>query len=371
MPAKLMLLAIGLGVGGTETHILELASRIDRSKYDVVVCSLKSDGCLADELRRRGIRVVSLEGAGKLDARVLFRLWKVLRREQPDVIQSFLFWANVSARVLGRASRACAVISSYHDVVVGEGWLVRTIDRLTVKWAHAIVCCSEAVRRSLSSRIGSESARLTIIPFGLDVARFSAGDIAGKKELGLAEKGVVIGTVCRLVEPKKGLAVLLQAVTDLSRRRGIPEFQLLIVGDGPARPMLEMMCRDFGIDSRVVFAGERRDVPQLLPLLDAFVHPSLYEGFGIAILEAMAAGRPVIATSTGGIPEFVDQAKTGLLVEPGNAKGLADAIETVLLNPDEARQMGKRAQAHVCQKFSITGVVRQHEQVYESCLAGA
>src|SRR4051812_20575169 len=121
MPAKLILLAIGLGVGGTETHILELATGIDRSKFDVTVCSLKSGGCLVEELRRRRIRVVSLEGAGKFDVRVLFQLWKLMRDERPDVMQSFLFWANVSARLLGRLSKAVRVVCSYHDEIVTEG----------------------------------------------------------------------------------------------------------------------------------------------------------------------------------------------------------------------------------------------------------
>ncbi|HEX6951117.1 MAG TPA: glycosyltransferase, partial [Nitrospira sp.] len=139
MRIKLMLLAIGLGVGGTETHILELASGIDRSKFDVTVCSLKPGGCVIDELRRRGIRVVCLNGAGKFDLRVLFRLWRLVREERPDVMQSFLFWANVSARVLGRVSKAVRVVCSYHDEIVSEGRLMRMIDRLTFRWSHAVV----------------------------------------------------------------------------------------------------------------------------------------------------------------------------------------------------------------------------------------
>src|SRR5262245_48345683 len=118
MPAKLMLLAIGLGIGGTESHILELASRIDRSKFDVTVCTLKPGGRVAEELYDRGIRVLSLDGAGKLDARVLFRLFKIIREERPDVIQAFLFWANVAARICGRLVRTFAILSSYHDEIV-------------------------------------------------------------------------------------------------------------------------------------------------------------------------------------------------------------------------------------------------------------
>lgn len=368
MPAKLMLLAIGLGVGGTETHILELASRIDRSRYDVTVCTFKSGGCLAEELQTRGYRVVSLNGKGKLDVRVLFRLWKLLRKERPDVIQAFLFWANVAARLLGRALGTFPVISSYHDEVVSEGWLIRTIDRLTLQWSHSIVCCSEAVRRSVSSRIGGKPAQYTIIPFGLDMRQFMTGNVTARRELGLKEGGLVIGTVCRLVEPKKGLRFLLEAVVQLEKEVDGPSCQVLIVGDGPAEEHLRVMAQQLGIASRVIFAGVRRDIPQLLPLLDAFVLPSLYEGFGIAILEAMAAGRPVVATTVGGIPEFVTHGETGILVKPGDATALARAIQTILANPEDACQMGLRGQRHVQENFEIATVVRRHEEIYEACL---
>ncbi len=371
MSAKVMLLAVGLEVGGTETHILELASRLDRVKYDVMVCSLKSGGCMADELRGRGIRVVSLNGRGSYDVRVLFRLWRVLRAERPDVIQSFLFWANVSARLLGRLSTAVQVICSYHDEIVSEGWLIRAIDRLTFRWSHAVVCCSEAVRRSIAARIGGRLVPQAIIPFGVDVHGFVRADIATRQELGLRDRGPIIGTVCRLVEPKKGLSVLLKAIAELTKRHGDPGCQLLIVGDGPSRRLLEVMSAEMHLSPWVIFAGARRDISRVVPVMDAFVLPSLYEGFGIAILEAMAVGKPVIATAVGGIPEFVVAEVTGILVEPGNAIALADAITRLLNDPDRARRMGANGRARVHEGFHISTVVRRHEQVYEACLANA
>lgn len=371
MPAKVMLLAVGLGVGGTETHILELASRIDRSRFDVTVCSLKAGGSIAEELRARGVKVVSLNGAGKLDLRVLVRLLNVLRTERPDIIQAFLIWANVAARVCGRILRAFPVISSYHDEVVSEGRVVRVLDRLTLTWTRAVVCCSEAVRTSVESRIGVKSGRCTIIPFGVDVARFEHAAASTREDLGLRQGGSVIGVVCRLVEPKKGLTILLQALGELGRRHGRPPCQLVVIGDGPARRELEQLRDQLGLSSWVVFVGERRDIPQILRSLDMFVLPSLYEGFGIAILEAMAAGKPVIATRVGGIPEFVVSGETGILVEPGDDRALADAIERLLADPEQAKQMGMRGHDRVLRRYGISDVVRRHEQVYESCLTHA
>jgi glycosyltransferase involved in cell wall biosynthesis len=371
MPAKLMLLAIGLGVGGTESHILELASRIDRSRFDVTVCTLKSGGRVAEELQARGIRVLSLDGAGKLDARVLFRLLTIIREERPDVIQAFLFWANVAARICGRLVRTFSIISSYHDEIVTEGWIIRLVDRLTLKWTHGILCCSEAVRRSVVSRIGGTGQQFTVIPFGVDVDRFGTPAAATRRELGLQDDGAVVGTVCRLVEPKKGLSILLQAMSELKRRLRKPPCQLLIVGDGPARETLEALRDRLELSEWVVFTGTRRDIPRVLHAMDAFVLPSLYEGFGIAILEAMAAAKPVVATTVGGIPEFVVPGDTGLLVEPGHATALAEAIERLLCEPERARQMGIRGRERVLAGFQMSTVVRRHEQVYEACLASA
>ena len=367
-----MLLAVGLGVGGTETHILELATRIDRSRFDVTVCALKSGGEVAQELEARGIKVVSLGGRGKWDVRVVFRLLRLVKVERPDVIQAFLFWANIVGRLCRRLMKAVRVISSYHDEIVTEGRAVRLIDRLTLRWTDAIVCCSQAVRRSIFSCIGDSVQKCAVIPFGVDTGRFEPGAPALlRQDVGLVEQGWVLGTVCRLVEPKKGLGVLLQAMDQLQRRHGSVPCRLLIVGDGPARRGLESLSENLGLSSSVVFAGMRRDVARVLPLLDAFVLPSLYEGFGIAILEAMAAGKPVIATAVGGIPEFVKPGATGILVEPGNAGALADAIETLLADPDRARRLGANARALVQERHEMSSVVRRHEEVYEACMASA
>jgi glycosyltransferase involved in cell wall biosynthesis len=368
-PLKLILCVVGLGVGGTETHVLELASRIDRNKFDVLVCSLKPIGRLGSELHARGIRVMSLNGAGKFDLRVLGRFWSVLRREQPDVVQAFLFLANVAALLCGRILKSFAVISSYHDEVVSEGWVNRMIDRATMKWAAHIVCCSESVRRSVEQRIGRGKNNFAVIPFGVDTDWFREPRAISGSTIVLQKRLPVIGTVCRLVEPKKGLKYLLEAVAQLEEEAGKPICQVLLVGEGPAEQGLRTLSERLGISPRVAFVGARRDIPEVLSLMNIFVLPSLYEGFGIAILEAMAAGKPVVATTVGGIPEFVVSGQSGVLVPPGDAPALAKAIKQLLDEPEKACAMGRQGQAHVQKHYSIESVVRQHEQLYELCLA--
>ncbi len=367
---KLMLLAVGLGVGGTESHVLEVASRLDRARFDVTVCALKGEDVIALELRKRGVRVITLGGRGKLDGRVVWKLWRLIRQERPEIIHAFLFWANLACRVLGKLLHVPLRISSYHDMEVGSGGYRLVADRLTAQWTHVMNCCSEAVRQSVRSRIGGEEAKYVTIPFGVDLSRFEGGGVLKKPELGLQEGPAVIGTVCRLVEPKKGLGILLEAVAQLRKQAPVPGCQLLIVGEGPAHESLRERSEKLGIAPWVVFTGMRRDVAGLLPLMDVFVLPSLYEGFGIAILEAMAARRPVVATAVGGIPEFVVHGQTGLLVPPGDPVALAAAVHSLLSHPEQARLMGVRGRERARDHFAIESVVRRHEELYESSLAG-
>lgn len=363
---RLMLLAVGLGVGGTEGQLLELASRLDPGRFEVSVCALKGEGAIAGEMRARGVRVVTLGGQGAWDARVLYRLFRLVRAARPDVIHAFLPLANLAACVVGRLLGVPVLLLSFRDVETWKGRLGRLVDGLTVRAADAATCSSEAVRRFALSAFGGDERKYVTIHNGVDVARFIPGQAPPKPELGLREDVPVIGTVCRLVEPKKGLTVLLQA---MAGRKDLADAQLLIVGEGPALPVLQALSVRLGLSDRVVFAGVRRDVAGLLPLMDVFVLPSLYEGFGIAIVEAMAAGRPVVATVVGGIPEVVVPGETGLLVPPGDPGALGDAIAQLVNHPEPARLMGARGRERARDRFSIESAVTRHEDLYAGLTA--
>lgn len=365
---KVMLLTVGLGVGGTEGQVLEIASRLDRRRFDVGVCALKGTDVIAEELRARGVRVITLNGAGRWDARVLSRLFRVVRAERPDVIHAFLSPANLAACIVGRLLGVPGLLLSFRGLEVWKHWSHRLVDGLTVRVADAATCSSNAIRRRALSEVGGDERKYVTIHNGVDTARFASRQAPPRSELGLREGVSVVGTVCRLVEPTKGLAVLLQAMAEL-RDRAAPPCQLLVVGDGPAFRQLHDLGERLGILSQVVFAGMRRDVADLLPLFDVFVMPSLSEGFGIAIVEAMAAGRPVVASDVGGIPESVDHEATGLLVPPGDPAALAAALYDLLTRPDKARALGVRGRQRARERFSIESVVKRHEDLYEDLLA--
>ncbi|MGH7259198.1 MAG: glycosyltransferase [Nitrospiraceae bacterium] len=367
---KVLLLTVGLTIGGTEGQILELASRMDRRRFDVSVCALKGEGPLAQDLRARGVRVIALDGRGTRDILVLYRLLRTISREAPDVVHSFLFMANLASRLAACLLRIPVLLASYRDREIWKSRGAQFLDRLTIGRVDAVTCCSDAVRHFVMARLGRGRDKFVTIYNGVDMARFGAPQTVTRSDVRLRDGLPVIGVVCRLIEPKKGLTVLLDALARLAAPTGIPPCQLLIVGEGPSELLIRRHAERLGLSVWVVFTGLRRDVPQMLGLMDIFVMASRYEGFGIAIIEAMAAARPVVASAAGGIPEIVVPGETGLLVPPGDPEALAVAIGQLLRQPDRAALFGRQGQQRARALFSIDTMVTRHEELYESLIAG-
>ncbi len=366
---NVMFVIVGLGIGGTENQLLELASRIDPQRFAISVCSLKGEGVIAKELRERGVHVICLRGKGPWDVRVMWHLTNTVRELKPDVLHSFLFYANLLSRIVGRFLQVPVVISSYRNALVWRTYGEWLLDGLTIRWNHAITCCSEAVRQRLLDSFPEVSERCMAIYNGVPLARFSSEGDVQRSSLSLPVGMSVVGTVCRLFEPQKGLAVLLRAFSELLKRGRVQACQLLLVGEGPAkRDLIELVSR-LNIEPHVRFLGARRDVEKILPALDVFVLGSLSEGFGISIVEAMSAGIPVVATKVGGIPEIVRHEETGLLVPPGDVGAMAEAIEQLLQDRERAKAFGERGRERA-QQFSIEQAVQRHEDLYERVRCG-
>jgi glycosyltransferase involved in cell wall biosynthesis len=363
---KVLQLTVGLGWGGAEKLMADIAMRLPPERYDCHVVSLKGNGPVGDVLRHGGVRVVSLGGGSPW--RVFNRLRKHIAREVPDILHTHLLKANLLGALLPGPHK---LLWHIHNTSEQMGIFWRFLESWLVHRSEGIIAVSEAVGQNLSLRFPKISARLRVIPNGIDLNHFSTALLMERaqerKRWGIAPDVPVVGYVGRLEEKTKKLTHLIEAFAYLKRSR--PTAVLLIVGDGPDRQMLDALVRRKGVSPSALFIGAQRDVEKIYPLMDVYVQPSVSEGFGLSLLEAMASGVPVLATRTGGIPEIVAEGETGRLVPPADPVAMAQSLDDLLSDANLPRTMGGAGRRRVEKLFSIQAVMGKIEALYEKVLA--
>ncbi|MGO0123314.1 glycosyltransferase family 4 protein [Desulfothermobacter acidiphilus] len=363
--------------GGMRRHLLELLRYTDYSLFLPAVAG--PPGELLDEVASLGIPTYPLPLRGNLrpghDLLAVLALRALLRRERFPLLHLHGFKAGL----LGGMACCCLrpapaqVLTVHNSLFWGEGWRQRRwlfrIESWLARRCFRIVAVSQALREELVRAFGLSPERIEVIPNGIDLTPYSLGALppAIWSELDLPAGVPLVGTVARLV-PQKGLFYLLEALALTP-----PEIRpmLLVVGDGPLRQELEEKARVLGLGERVRLVGYQppEEIPSILRSLDIFVLPSLSEGMPLAVLEAMAAGKPVIATRVGGIPEAVLEGETGYLVPPGDSQALALALEKLLRSPDKARSMGAAGRRRAEELFSSRRMAQAVMGVYREALA--
>ncbi|MFQ5877310.1 MAG: glycosyltransferase [Acidobacteriota bacterium] len=369
--ARLLILTVGFTIGGAERLILMTAPRLQRRGFDVLVACLKGWGPLGEELERRGVRAVALGASGALDLRAACRLLSLLRRERVQILHAHLFPANLAARLLGRAAGVPVVVCAHHDTDIDMPRRNRLLERATAGLSDAVVACSEAVRRYALRTYGLGPGRVRTLrnaveqpPSPIEALRREAL----RREFGAGPSDLLLGTVGRLVEPKKGIPVFLAAARRIARE--LPAVRFVVVGDGPDREGVEACAAREGVSHRTTFAGFRRDVEDVMASLDLLVQPSNWEGFGLTLVEAMAAGIPVVATRVGGVPEVVVDGRTGLLVPPADPDALARACLDLLSDRERALRLGRAGRERARGEFSIEDLVERTAALYRELLDG-
>jgi glycosyltransferase involved in cell wall biosynthesis len=235
-------------------------------------------------------------------------------------------------------------------------------ERLLAFRTDRCICISAAMRAD-ALRLGAAPARTVLVPNGVDADRFHPrpASPALRHALGILGPGPVIGTVGRAVT-EKGQAYLVDTLPLL--RTGWPHLRCVFVGDGPELPRLRRRAADLGVEDHCLFPGVRRDVEEIYPLLDVFVLPSLREPFGLALLEAMATGIPVVATAAGGPPDFIRHGINGLLVPPRDAAALARAVDSLLTDPPLARRLAASGRATADRQYPVTTMAGMVAGIY-------
>lgn len=360
-----LLLVITLAeVGGAQSYVAQLLPALAPS-FDVAVAA-HGPGPLRDASDAAGVRFVSLHHVRRAvnpwrDLLGLWELYALFRRERPHIVHANSSKAGVLARLAAALARVPIRMFTAH------GWafsahsgsassLYRLADRLVRPLTTQVICVAES-ERAAGLRAGTcRSDRTVVIP--------NAVDVAAHPRATPVEAVPLLVSVGRLKAPKD-FSTLVRAVARLEPR----SWRLIIVGDGPERPALERQLHAEGLDDAVEFVGERSDVSELLAGADAFVLSSRSEGMPLSVLEAMAAGLPVVATAVGGVPEVVVHDETGVLVAPGDAEALAAALARLIDDPELRRRLGSAGRSRAARHFDLPRFRQAHVELYRAELA--
>jgi glycosyltransferase involved in cell wall biosynthesis len=369
-PIRVCQLITELRPAGAERCVYELARRLDRGLFHMRVAALRG-GAVAEALRSAGVETVVLNVRGKWDVAGVWRLARLLRHWRIELLHTHLFHADLAGR-LGAAM--AGVPHVVHTVHVAERrfrpWQFAWA-RLAAGRCDRIVAVSRDVAAHHAALSGLPPHRYQVIPNGIDVAAYARDEAARERlraQWGVSEGRVVIVAVGRL-DRQKGLDVLLRAAGLLFAKN--PDLRLVIGGEGPQRKELESLVAELRLGACVRLLGFVQDVRAMLSAADIFAMPSRWEGFGLAAVEAMAAGLPVVASRAEGLREVVEEGRTGLLADVEDAEGLAQCIDICAHDPPGRADMGRRGAARAAEFFEISRTVEAHERLYlEVCGRG-
>ncbi|MGK4008997.1 glycosyltransferase [Sorangium sp. So ce1036] len=372
-PARVAHLVLSLNVGGLERVVLRLLERTARDRFAPVVCALEEPGALAEELARLDVPLVVLPRARGLDPALTVRLSAWMRRERIRLVHTHNPGPHLYGALAAGLARAASlpggggprVVHTKHGRNYPRQRRKVLVNQVASALTDRVVAVSDDARAVALEVERIDPAKVVTILNGVDTDAFRPGDAAAARaRLGVPASGYHVGCVARLA-PEKDHATLLTAFARLRGAR--PDAHLTLIGDGALRPALEAQGAGLGLGGAVTFAGTRGDVAALLPAFDVFALASLTEGISLTLIEAAAAGLPIVATRVGGNPEIVREGETGLLVPPGAPEGLATALEAVAAREDRA-EMGLRGRARVVERFGVDRMARAYEDLYDEVL---
>ncbi len=356
------------GIGGVEKLLLDMADKYDADRFDVSYCNLFCDadglGVFPTAMRERGLSVYQVTGRSLSDIpQMISGLARLLRQERFEVLHLHMLQATIIGSLAARFARGTKVVVTKHytDELSSQNPIVNRLDHHYTRTANHIIAISEYVKADLV-RVSVPADKITVIYNGTDIEHFDRrAEVPSHLKLAGTDDSLLIGNVGSLT-PRKGHRHLIEAMPAIVKEHG--SAHLFVIGEGPEKQHLEQLRVSLGLESVITMLGFQDDVAPLLRQLDLYVHPSIHEPFGIAILEAMAASKCVVATAVGGVPEIVSEGVTGYLVPPGESAALSDTISYALRHRDKAIDMGRAGRERVADLFDIQRTVKGYESLY-------
>lgn len=361
---RLLYIIDSLYNAGAQKVLVNVVNGLASKGYEQKVCCLNDvvSENVVEALTRAGAEVVVIGKMQLLSGAGLIRLFMLIKRWRPHVVQTLLPFADMIGRTVARAAKARSIVTAIHARNIDKSWWQFQLDKWTIPWADKVIFVSKQVIPFSIASEGVRPERVVYIPNGIElITKNETKTLDLRAQFGIASNAKLIGTVGRL-NPQKGHCFLIAALPKVLSE--FSDIALCLVGDGPLRGELQRQVESLGISDKVYFLGERNDVSEILKSLDLYVQSSLFEGMPLAVMEAMSASCPVVATRVDGTEELIVHGQTGWLVAPSAPNALAEGVLYALKHPDEFAQIAHNARQTIEENFTVDKMVLAYDAVF-------
>lgn len=363
-PLHVMFIVHGFNVGGLENVVAHLVNHCSPERFRFSICSMTQLGGARDRVHRADTKFHAMNKGPGNDWSLIFRIAQLIKNDPVDIIQTHEWGTYLEGLFAARLAKAPVCIHVEQGTPHWHYRRQRVAYRLAQRLTDRFVPVSEQLAGQMRRWLKIAPSKLTVIGNAIETDRFpDAPERRGAVRAGLklSDRDFVIGTVGRLV-PVKGYEILLQSIARL-KALGVPA-RLLLIGNGPLYEPLQRLVETWDLQQHVQFLGERADIPDLLQALDVYVSSSLSEGRSLSIMEAMAAGLPVVATSVGGTPEIITDGHTGVLVPPMQPDALSEKLLILIMDPLQRARLGAAARRSARESFNVQSMVEAYQNLY-------
>jgi glycosyltransferase involved in cell wall biosynthesis len=358
-----------LNIGGTQIKLIRMVKALNKEIFNPIICCYRSSGTLYDRLELKGCNIHVLNRKNKFDIRIVTDLLKIIRKEKIDITHN-LIGGNIWGRIAGILGGVKVIIGTEESLRYWQRWYDLVIARVLSLFTDVLICNSEATKRVAVQKTGISSEKFEVVYNSVDTVsmeKISGDRVKILNSLELPEECFLVVCLSRF-DPRKGHPQLIRAIRYIKDRRPEETIRLLLLGEGQTYKSLFSLVEDQDLREEVRFHGFREDALEILSVSDCLVLPSLEEGFGNTLIEAMVLSIPVIGTRVGGIPEIVEDEVNGLLVEPGNSEEIGDAIIKIMRDGSLSKTLVSGGRETVKSRFSDDIVFRQYEELYLNLL---